>query len=104
MEVFRGEDGEEVAVEFTEFGETGREDGHVWDDLRVEEDIQNVVRHLDGIDVDGAERFEDFASTTVLFLGNPFEIVVRIVGDAAVLVVSFEGFAVIPDGSWSLER
>lgn len=58
---------------------------------------------MDGIDVDGAERLEDFASTPVLLAGYPFEIVVGIVGDAAVLVVTFEGFAVIPDGSLSLE-
>lgn len=59
---------------------------------------------MDGVDVDGAERLEDFASTTVLLFGHPFEVVVGIVGDAAVLVVSFEGFAVFTNGSRSLER
>ena len=90
-------------MEFTEFGETGREDGHVGDDFLVQEDIQNVVRHLDGIDVDGAERLEDFASTTVLLLGNPFEVVVTIVGDASVLVVTFAEMSIIVNGSRSLE-
>ena len=71
--------------------------------LLKQEDIQNVVRHLDGVDVDGAERLEDFASTTVLLFGHPFEVVVGIVRDTAVFVVAFERNAVVTDRSWSLE-
>ena len=58
---------------------------------------------MDGIDVDGAERFEDFASTTVLLFGNPFEVVVTIVGDASVLVVTFAEMSIVVNGSRSLE-
>ena len=102
-EVVGVEDAEERSEEVSESGKARSEDGHVGYNLLIEDDIQNVVRHLDGIDVDGTERLEDFASTTVLFARNPFEVVVTIVRNAAVLMVAFTEMSFFVEGSRSLE-
>ena len=103
-ELIGGEDtAEEVTEEVTKGGETRLEDIHVGDDLRVKEDVEDVVRHLDGVDVNGAEGCKDFHATPVLFAWYPFEVIVAVVGYVTVLVVSLAEMSFGIEWSGSLE-